>query len=125
MRQTINDIVVNELQAELSDIDSYRMSVATGIESYIDPVLNDEELTKALQKVINHYNTKISPSYQLDMFNDSFNFSEIQYANDDEIIDDEIIFPDDDGISFHNSVSVNNTDTIEHTKEYYDTERNK
>jgi hypothetical protein len=119
MRQTINDIVVNELQAELSDIDSYRMSVATGIESYIDPVLNDEELTKALQKVIDHYNTKISPSYQLDMFNDygiaggddSFNFSEIQYANDDAYI---------------GNIEVDmNQDIVEHTKEYYDTERNR
>jgi hypothetical protein len=59
MRPNIADIIVNELQAEYDDIHSYRLAVASGIEDYDHPVLDDSALTDAMQRVIEYYKTKI------------------------------------------------------------------
>lgn len=59
MRKSLNDIVVEELQSEHDEIIDYRKAVASGIEDYDHPVLDDVELTNALEKVINHYKTKV------------------------------------------------------------------
>lgn len=58
-RPTIDDIVVNELQSELNEINDYRYAVASGIDDKYHPVLDDHELTDALEKVISYYQTKI------------------------------------------------------------------
>ena len=60
MRTNLNDIIVNELQAEHDDIISYRFAVASGIEDHVHPVLDDNALTDAMQKVIEYYQTKIN-----------------------------------------------------------------
>ena len=75
MRQTLNDIVVNELQAEHDEIIEYRKAVASGIEDYADPVLDDVELTNALEKVITHFNTKINGYIPLDYGQYDLNFT--------------------------------------------------
>ena len=59
MRKNLNDIIVEDLQAEHDEIIDYRKAVASGIEDYADPVLADVELTDALKKVIEYYSTKI------------------------------------------------------------------
>ena len=58
MRPNLNDIIVNELQAEHDEIVSYRFAVASGIEDHVHPVLDDNALTDAMQKVIEYYKTK-------------------------------------------------------------------
>jgi hypothetical protein len=60
-RPSIDRIVIDELQNELDEIISYRMAVASGIEDYVHPVLDDSALTDAMQKVIEYYNTKLEP----------------------------------------------------------------
>ncbi len=55
----INQIVVNELIAEMDSIIEYREVVASGIEDYEHPVLTDTEIIPALEVVIAHYKTKI------------------------------------------------------------------
>ena len=59
MRTNLNDIIVNELQAEHDDIISYRFAVASGIEDHVHPVLDDNALTDAMLKVIEYYKTKV------------------------------------------------------------------
>jgi hypothetical protein len=122
MRMTINEIILNELNAEIDSIIEYRMGVASGIIDYEYQVLTDTELTNAFEKVISHYKNKIGipyyhpdmPYYQPDMFS---------YANDVSIESD-ISFG---GVDFAELTggSINFEDTTEHTKEYYDTERNR
>jgi hypothetical protein len=58
MRKNLNDIIIEDLQAEHDEIIDYRKAVASGIEDYADPVLADAELTEALKKVIDYYKTK-------------------------------------------------------------------
>ena len=115
MRMTINEIILNELNAEIDSIIEYRMGVASGIIDYEHPVLTDTELTNAFEKVISHYKNKIGiPYYQPDMFS---------YANDVSIESD-ISFG---GVDFAELTggSIDFEDTTEHTKEYYDIERNR
>lgn len=67
MRPSINEIVVDELEFELNDIMAYRKAVATGVEDVYDSVLDDVELTNAMQKVIDHYKSKFfNVSYDSD-----------------------------------------------------------
>jgi hypothetical protein len=54
-RPSIEQIVIDELQDQKDQIISYRISVLNGIESFEDPVLNDDEIIPALEKVIEHY----------------------------------------------------------------------
>ena len=125
MRQTLNQIVVNELQAEHNEIIEYRRAVASGIEDYEDPVLTDTELTDSLQKVINYLNAKTyDPSNQLDMFNDNFSLTSDMYMNEIQYANDDLISFDDNAYIGNIEVDMNQ-DIVEHTKEYYDTERNK
>jgi len=63
MRPNINDIIVDELKAEYDEIMSYRMAVACGIEDHVDPVLEDYDLTAAIQKVFLYYETKIKTKH--------------------------------------------------------------
>jgi len=58
-RPNLNDIIVDELQAEYDDIVSYRFAVASGVEDHVHQVLDDNALTDAMQKVIEYYKTKI------------------------------------------------------------------
>ena len=58
-RSNLNDIIVNELQAEYDDIVSYRFAVASGVENHVHSILDDNALTDAMQKVIEYYKTKI------------------------------------------------------------------
>lgn len=80
MRPNINEIVIDELEFELNDIMAYRKAVATGIENVYDSVLDDVELTKAMQKVIDHYKSKVfNVSYDsddafVDNIQDGFDF---------------------------------------------------
>lgn len=80
MRPNINEIVIDELEFELNDIVAYRKAVATGIENVYDSVLDDVELTKAMQKVIDHYKSKVfNVSYDsddafVDNIQDGFDF---------------------------------------------------
>ena len=120
MRQTLNEIVVNELQADHNEIIDYRKAVASGIEDYVDPVLDDAELTNAFEKVISYYKTKTDiPYYQTDIFSYDNYDSSNSYLNESDISFD--------GIDFSELTvgDINFEDTVEHTKEYYDTERNK
>jgi hypothetical protein len=73
MRPNINEIVVDELEFELNDIISYRKAVASGIEVVYDSVLDDDELTNAMQKVIDHYKSKL--------FNVSYDSDDAFYNN--------------------------------------------
>lgn len=85
MRPSINEIVVDELEFELLDIISYRKAVASGIEDVYDSVLDDVELTNAMQKVIDHYKSKLfDVSYDSDdafenNIQDGFDF---KYSNE-------------------------------------------
>lgn len=80
MRPNINEIVIDELEFELNDIVAYRKAIATGIENVYDSVLDDVELTKAMQKVIDHYKSKVfNVSYDsddafVDNIQDGFDF---------------------------------------------------
>lgn len=82
MRPSIADIIVNELQAEHDDIEDYRYAVASGIDDNYHSVLDDYELSKALEKVIEYYKTKIdnhtpntnNGDLQLDIDFDSDNY---------------------------------------------------
>jgi hypothetical protein len=57
MRPSIEQIIIDELEDQKENIINYRISVINGIESFEDPVLNDEEIIPALEKVIAHYKT--------------------------------------------------------------------
>ena len=57
MRPSIEQIVIDELEDQKEQILNYRISVSNGIELFEDPVLNDEEIIPALEKVIEHYKT--------------------------------------------------------------------
>jgi hypothetical protein len=57
MRPSIEQIVIDELEDQKEQILNYRISVSNGIDSFEDPVLNDEEIIPALEKVIEHYKT--------------------------------------------------------------------
>jgi hypothetical protein len=59
MRPSIEQIVIDELEDQKENILNYRISVINGIESFEDPVLNDEEIIPAIEKVIAHYKTLI------------------------------------------------------------------
>jgi hypothetical protein len=59
MRPSIDDIIINELQAEHDEIVSYRFAVASGVEDHVHPVLDDNALTDAMKKVIEYYKTKV------------------------------------------------------------------
>lgn len=123
MRQTLNEIVVNELQAEHDEIIDYRKAVASGIENYIDPVLDDIELTDAFEKVISYYKNKTDiPYYQTDIFSYANYDSSNSYLNESDKLDISI-----DGVDFSELTvgDINFEDTVEHTEEYFDTERNK
>lgn len=96
MRQNLNDIVVNELQAEHDEIIKYRQAVASGIEDYEDEVLDDAELTNAFERVISYYKNKYvdydpldnsfaaGPGYE---FYDTIEFGDIQFGDGLEIND--------------------------------------
>lgn len=60
-RPSIEQIVIDELQTELDEIISYRFAVASGVESHVHPVLDDNALTDAMEKVIEYYKTKLEP----------------------------------------------------------------
>lgn len=85
MRPSINEIVIDELEFELSDIMAYRKAVATGVEGVYDSVLDDIELTNAMKKVIDHYKSKLlNVSYDsddafVDNIQDGFDF---KYSNE-------------------------------------------
>jgi len=57
MRPSIEQIVIDELEDQKEQILNYRISISNGIELFEDPVLNDEEIIPALEKVIEHYKT--------------------------------------------------------------------
>jgi hypothetical protein len=59
MRPSIEQIIIDELEDQKDQITSYRTAVLNGIESFEDPVLNDEEIIPAIEKVITHYKTLI------------------------------------------------------------------
>lgn len=123
MRQTLNDIVVNELQAEHDEIIEYRKAVASGIEDCADPVLDDVELTNAFDRVISYYKNKTDiPYYQTDIFSYANYDSSNSYLNESDKLDISI-----DGVDFSELIvgAIDFEDTTEHTKEYYDTERNR
>ena len=86
MRPSINEIVIDELEFELNDINTYRKAIATGVEDVYDPVLDDVELTEAMKKVIDHYKSKLFDiSYDSDdafvnNIQDGFDF---KYSNED------------------------------------------
>ena len=54
-RQTLNQIVLKDLEDTKEEIISYRLAVGTGIEDHYDPVLDDQEIVPALDKVIAYY----------------------------------------------------------------------
>lgn len=96
MRQNLNDIVVNELQAEHDEIIKYRQAVASGIEDYEDEVLGDAELTNAFERVISYYKNKdddnllddsfaAGPGYE---FYDTIEFGDIQFGDNLDTSDD-------------------------------------
>ena len=74
MRQTLNEIVAEELQAEHDEIIEYRKAVASGIDDTDHPVLDDTELTNALEKVITHFKTKINGYSPVDYGQYDLNF---------------------------------------------------
>lgn len=55
MRPSIEQIIIDELEDQKEQILNYRISVLSGIESFEDDVLNDEEIVPAIEKVIAHY----------------------------------------------------------------------
>ena len=57
MRPSIEQIVIDELEDQKEQILNYRISISNGIELFEDPVLNDEKIIPALEKVIEHYKT--------------------------------------------------------------------
>jgi hypothetical protein len=57
MRPSIEQIVIGELEDQKEQILNYRISISNGIELFEDPVLNDEKIIPALEKVIEHYKT--------------------------------------------------------------------
>jgi hypothetical protein len=57
MRPSIEQIVIDELEDQKEQILNYRNSISNGIELFEDPVLNDEKIIPALEKVIEHYKT--------------------------------------------------------------------
>ena len=123
MRKNLNDIVVNELQAEYYEIIEYRKAVASGIESYVDPVLDDIELTNAFDRVISYYKNKTDiPCYDTDIFSYANYDSSNSYLNESDKLDISI-----NGVDFSELIvgDIDFEDTAEHTKEYYDTERNR
>jgi len=75
MRQTLNEIVAEELQAEYDEIIEYRKAVASGIDDTDHPVLDDTELTNALEKVITHFKTKINGYSPIDYGQFDLNFA--------------------------------------------------
>lgn len=54
-RPSIEQIVIDELKDQKEQILRYRTAVLNGIDTFEDPVLNDEEIIPALEKVIAHY----------------------------------------------------------------------
>jgi hypothetical protein len=81
MRQNLSDIIVNELQAEHDEIVSYRFAVSTGVEDHVHPVLDDNALTDAMQKVIEYYKTKIDHTIPYTQAPDDFYlFNGIKYS---------------------------------------------
>jgi hypothetical protein len=58
-RPSIEQIVIDELKDQKEQILSYRISVLNGIESFEDPVLNDEEIIPAIDKLIAHYESML------------------------------------------------------------------
>jgi hypothetical protein len=119
MTQTFNQIVVNELQSDLDKIYEHRKAVAAGIKDCVDPVLDDTELTNAFERVIMFYMSKI-PYHEMDFsyvnandMNYYHDLYKITYDSTNPYLSDVILG------------AVGSEDTVEHTKEYYDTERNK
>lgn len=100
MRQTLNDIVVNELQAEHDEIIEYRKAVASGIEDYVDPVLDDIELTNAFEKVISHYKTKGYIPSDYDQYDFNFPIDGIEGISYEDIGD----------INWKDDISIMGTD---------------
>jgi hypothetical protein len=58
-RPSIEQIVIDELKDQKEQILSYRISVLNGIDSFEDPVLNDEEIIPAIDKLIAHYESML------------------------------------------------------------------
>jgi len=81
MRSNLNDIIVNELQAEHDDIISYRFAVASGIEDHVHPVLDDNALTDAMLKVIEYYKTKVDTYKPNDVYVNT-DIGDIHYDSD-------------------------------------------
>lgn len=55
VKKTLNDIIVDDLLYQKQSIIDYRMATLGGIESFEDPVLNDEEIIPAIDKLIQYY----------------------------------------------------------------------
>ena len=55
MRPSIEQIVIDELEDQKEQIQNYRKAVASGIETFEDDVLHDDEIVPAIDKVIEHY----------------------------------------------------------------------
>ena len=95
MRTNLNDIIVNELQAEHDEIVSYRFAVASGVEDHVHPVLDDNALTDALLKVIEYYKTKVEYCSPYTQALDDF------YATDD-LIDTQLNIDFDSDDAYYN-----------------------
>lgn len=59
MRMTINEIILNELNAEIDSIIKYKTDAASGLIDYEHPVLTDTEILNHLEAVCQYYKTKI------------------------------------------------------------------
>jgi hypothetical protein len=55
VKKTLNDIIVDDLLYQKQSIIDYRTSVISGIEDFDDPILNDEEIIPAIDKLIEYY----------------------------------------------------------------------
>ena len=62
-RPSIDQIVADEIQSEYNEIMDYRYAVASGIENYEHEVLDDNELTDAMKRVIEYYLKKGKQKY--------------------------------------------------------------
>lgn len=54
-RPSIEQIVIDELSDQKEQILNYRKAVASGLDSFEDDVLTDNEIVPAMEKVIEHY----------------------------------------------------------------------
>lgn len=54
-RPSINQFVLDDLECQKCEIIKYRLAVGSGIDNNYDPVLDDDEIVPALNKVIEFY----------------------------------------------------------------------